>query len=219
MAMPTQLARAKRTRRRIKSQLRIVLEELPAIDARWLSRKKLFPKDWSTRRLDFHIFNPIIDWLVLGPYIAEVIFTTGQKQIIPIKWLRISGMCQGVRPIFECVSCGRRRFKLFYYQGRLSCYRCTNRLGVPYASQQVSRKGRKYLQSQRLRRFLGEYPGCTTIHKPLFLHRKTYNRLLARLRRIEGQASNRGYNSKSINHGSLKPNNMYRVQLAAVANA
>jgi hypothetical protein len=37
----------------------------------------------------------------------------------------------------------------------------------------VSRKGRKYLPSQRLRRFLGEYPGLTTIHTPLFLHRKS----------------------------------------------
>ena len=58
-------------------------------------------------------------------------------------------------------------------------------LGVRYASQQISRKGRKYLKSQRLRRFLGEYPGITSIRKPLFMHRKTYGALLTRLHRIE----------------------------------
>jgi hypothetical protein len=147
-----------------------------------------------------------------------VIFTTGQKQIIPIKWLRISGICQSIRPVSECVNCGRQRFKLFYYQGRFNCYRCTNRLGVPYASQQVSRKGRKYLQSQRLRRFLGEYPGYTTIHKPLFLHHKTYNRLLARLRQIEAKPDSRKYNSKRLTERTLKPTSMYQVEVASIAN-
>jgi hypothetical protein len=84
--------------------------------------------------------------------------------------------------------------------------------------QQVSRKGRK-LQSQRLRRFLGEYPGCTIIHKPVFLHRKTYSTLLARLRQIETSPESRKYKSKRLTERTLKPNNMYRVQLAAVVNA
>jgi hypothetical protein len=44
----------------------------------------------------------------------------------------------------------------FDVYGALRCHRCAIALGVRYASQQVSRKGRK-LQSQRLRRFLGEY--------------------------------------------------------------
>jgi hypothetical protein len=92
-------------------------------------------------------------------------------------------------------------------------------MGVRYASQQVSGKARPFLQSQRLRRFLGEYSNCSTIQKPLFMQSKTYNALLARLRQIEAQASNRDYNSESINQWSLKPNNMYRAQLAAVANA
>ena len=62
---------------------------------------------------------------------------------------------------------------------------CATAFGARYASQQVSSKGRKYLQSQRLRRFLGEYPGITSIRKPLFMHRKTYGALLTRLHRIE----------------------------------
>jgi hypothetical protein len=66
--------------------------------------------------------------------------------------------------------------------GAFRCYCCATALGIRYASQQVSRKGRKYLQSQRLRRFLGEYPSITTIRKPLFMHRKTYSALLTKLR-------------------------------------
>jgi hypothetical protein len=150
--MPRQLLRAKRTRRHIKSQPRIVLEELPAIDVRWLSRKKLYPKDWSTRRYSFGSICPAIHEITLGPYRAEL--------VLAMKWQYIRGSCQGVRPMFECGCCGRRCFKLFYYQGRFGCYRCAIASGVRYASQQVSRKGRKYLQSQRLRRFLGEYPAA-----------------------------------------------------------
>jgi hypothetical protein len=30
-----------------------------------------------------------------------------------------------------------------------------------------------------------EYPGTTTIRKPLFMHRKTYSALLTKLRQIE----------------------------------
>jgi hypothetical protein len=214
--MPRQLARAQRSPRSGKNQRRKIIEDLPALDARWLARKKLFGKDWADHRYDLHIDIPIIDWLTLGPCVAQVLFVTGQKQIIPIKWLPIRGACQGVRAIFECVSCGHRRFKLFYYQGRLSCYRCTQRLGVPYASQQVSSKGRKYLQSQRLRRFLGEYPDCTTIHKPILMHRRTYNRLLTKLRQIEAKSGS--CTSKYLTERTLKPVSMYRVGVASIVN-
>jgi hypothetical protein len=104
------------------------------------------------------------------------------------------------------------------FYGAFHCYRCATALGFRYASQQVSRKGRQ-MQSQRLRRFLGEYPGCTTFHKPLFMHRKTYSALLTRLRQIEAKPESRTYKSKRLTAATLKPNNMYRVQLAAVRNA
>jgi hypothetical protein len=110
-------------------------------------------------------------------------------------------------------------FKLYDAFGELYCYKCAFARGVRYASQQVSRKGPQYLQSQRLRRFLGEYPGCTTIHKPLFMHPKTYNGLLRRLHQIEAKPKSRKYKSKRLTERTLKPTNMYRVQLAAVANA
>jgi hypothetical protein len=48
---------------------------------------------------------------------------------------------------------------------------------------------------------------------------KTYNALLSSLRQIEIPVSNQDYNSKNLDQFSLKSNNMFRVQLAAVANA
>ena len=76
-------------------------------------------------------------------------------------------------------------------------------LGVRYASQQISRKGRKYLKSQRLRRFLGEYPGITTIRKPLFMHGKTYSGSLNKLRHIEANRQSRKYKSKRLTERTL----------------
>jgi hypothetical protein len=128
-------------------------------------------------------------------------------------------MCQGaIRPIFGCPCCSHHTFKLYDVFGELYCWKCAF-ARVRYASQQGSRKGRQYLQSQRLRRFLGEYPGCSTIHKPLFMHPKTYNALLRRLRQIEAKPESRKYKSERLTAPTLKPNNMYRVQLAAVMNA
>ena len=135
MAMPLQLRRAYRPKRYSPRQ---VLEELPALDARWLARKKLFPKDYSTRRHGMRVFNSAIDWLTLGPRAAELILTNGQRQIISIIWLPIHGVCASVRPAFECPGCGHNAFKLYYHEGYFAgCYRC---IGVPYASQQRSRK-------------------------------------------------------------------------------
>jgi hypothetical protein len=112
-------------------------------------------------------------------------------------------------------------------------YQCTTHLSTAHSTATAAQpplasatppnrshaKAGKYLQSQRLRRFLGEYPGCTTIHKPLFMHRKTYSALLTRLRQIEAKPESRTYKSKRLTAATLKPNNMYRVQLAAVGNA
>ena len=90
-------------------------------------------------------------------------------------------------------------------------------LGVRYASQQVSQQGRKYLQSQRLRRFLGEYPGITTMRKPQLMHHKTYKALLNRLRHIEAKPEIRKYKSKRLTERTLKPTNMYQVEVAHIA--
>ena len=55
-----------------------MLEELPSIDCRWLARKKLFPKDYSTRRYSFDFINSVIHTLALGPRCAELVLSTGE---------------------------------------------------------------------------------------------------------------------------------------------
>jgi hypothetical protein len=123
-----------------------------------------------------------------------------------------------IRPIFVC-QCGYGAFRLFDCFGAFRCHQCAIAFGVRYASQQVSRKGRKYLQSQRLRRFLGEYPNSTTIHKPLFMQRKTYGALLNKLRLIEANPDSRKYKGKRLTERTLKPSSMYQVEVASIADA
>lgn len=218
MPMPPQLAKARPRRRPRRLQPRTVLEELPAIDARWLARKKLLPRDHSTHRYSLDFLNPVIRWLTLSPRCAEFVLTNGTTQSVGITWLRIGGICQGARAAFECPNCGQRRFKLYYYRDHFSgCYRCVNRFGVPYASQTITPKARPILQAKRLQQFLGEVPGITTMHKPLLMHRRTYNRLLAKLRQIEARPHIRNYKNKRLSRRLLRPVSMYRTRLAQFA--
>ncbi len=119
--------------------------------------------------------------------------------------------------MFVC-QCSYGAFRLYDVFDAFRCYRCATAFGVRYASQQGSRKGRKYLQSQRLRRFLGEYPGLSAIRKPMFMHRKTYSALLTKLRHIEANPESRKYKSKRLTERTLKPTNMYQVEVAHIAD-
>jgi hypothetical protein len=58
--------------------------------------------------------------------------------------------------------------------------------------------------------------GCSTIHKPLFMHPKTYNALVRRLRQIEAKSGK--CKSKYLTERTLKPNTMYQVELASIAD-
>jgi hypothetical protein len=212
MGMPIQLQRAQRIKRRRGSSPRTVLEELPAIDARWLARKKLFPRDHSTRRYSFDFINPAIRGLVLSPRCAEITLASGQTQLVPVVWLRICGVWQAARPAFQCPGCGRNAFKLFYRHGRFAgCYRC---IGVPYASQQRSTKNRPRLQAARLKVFLGDLPGSTgTPRKPTWMHRRTYARLVGRLHRLEANSARKQQPiAKRLSHKVWRPNTAYDSQ-------
>src|SRR5262245_13773866 len=211
--MPPQLRRAER-----RNYKRPLFEELLCLDARWLARKKLIPKDWSTRRYDFSFVIPPIAALTLTNHSAKILTRDGREQTVAIHWQHNGGIGYGsIRAMFVC-RCGYGAFRLYDVYGSFCCKHCAIAFGVRYASQQVSRKGRKYLQSQRLRRFLGEYPGSTPIRKPLFMHRKTYSALLAKLRHIETNPQSRKYKSKRLTANTLKPTNMYRVEVAHIAN-
>jgi len=218
MPMPPQLARVQRTRGRRKSQPRMVLEELPCINANWLSRRKLFPKDWSTRRYSFDFQSPaVIRSLTLGPRCAEFVFVTGQTQLVAIKRLRISGLWRTARAAFQCPGCGRNAFKLYYHGGRFAgCYRC---IGIPYASQQRSRKGRSRLQAARLRLFLSGLPDdIKPPAKQPLMFRRTYARFLSRLHKLEANSPrNRKPITKQLSYKILRPITAYASQRHAIA--
>src|SRR5262245_5241435 len=213
--MPRQLRNAER-----RNYKRPLFEELLCLDARWLARKKLIPKDYSTRRYDFSFVIPAIAALTLTNHSAKLLTRDGREHTVAIHWQRNGGIGYGsIRPMFVCQWCGRGAFRLFDCFGAFRCHSCATAFGCRYACQQVSRKGRKYLQSQRIRRFLGEYPSLsTTIRKPLFMHRKTYNGLLNRLRHIEAKPDSRKYKGKRLTDRTLKPTNMYQVEVASIAN-
>src|SRR5215831_8554107 len=157
---------------------------------------------------------PAIAALTLTNRSATILTCEGREQTVAIHWLRNSGIgYNSIRPMFVC-RCGYGAFRLYDVYGEFCCHQYAAAFGVRYASQQVSRKGRKYLQSQRLRRFLGEYPGLSTVRKPLFMHRKTYNGLLTKLRHIEANPQSRKYRGKRLTERALKPNNMYQVEVA-----
>jgi len=62
------------------------------------------------------------------------------------------------------------------------------------------------------------YPNLSTIHKPLFMRRKTYDALLNRLHQFEAKPEGRKYRGKRLTERVLKPNNMYQVEVASIAN-
>src|SRR5262245_34311855 len=160
MPMPPQLRRSER-----RNYKRPLFEELPYLDARWLARKKLIPKDWSTRRYDFSFVIPHIATLTLTANTAKILTRDGREQTVAIHWQHNGGIgYNSIRPMFVC-RCGYGAFRLYDVFDAFRCHSCAIAFGARYASQQVSRQGRKYLQSQRLRRFLGEYPSLSKIHK------------------------------------------------------
>jgi len=209
--MPKQLGMARRNRR-ARGYQRAVFEQLPSLDCRWLARRKLFPRDHSNRRYNFEFISPAIRWLTLSPRAAEIVLATGQIQMVPVIWLRITGMCQSIRPIFQCL-CGRRAFKLYYSRGAFTCRRCTHAV---YACQQRSAKGRIALQATRLRHFLGGWQGLSP-SRPTFMHKRTYQRLINQLRQLEARTPRKVSVSK-LSHRLLRPTQMYGAQIVSIAN-
>jgi len=101
MGAPRQLRNAER-----RNYKRPLFEELPCLDARWLARKKLIPKDWSTRRYDFSFAIPPIAALTLTNSTAKILTSDGREQTVPIHWQHNGGIGHGsIRPMFVC-QCG-----------------------------------------------------------------------------------------------------------------
>jgi hypothetical protein len=194
-----------------------LFEELLYLDCPLAGPQKA-KKGWSTCRYDSSFIIPHIAALTLTTHSAKILTRDGREQTVAIHWQRNGGIGHGsMRPMFVC-QCGYGAFRLFDCFDAFRCHTCAIAFGVRYASQQVSRNGRKYLQSQRLRHFLGEYPSLSTIRKPLFMHRKTYGALLTKLRHIEAKPEGRKYKSKRLTERTLKPKSMYQVEVAHIAN-
>jgi hypothetical protein len=214
MAMPWQLRRAKRRPK----QQRVLFEELVSIDTRWLARHKMVPKTWSKYSYDLSFIVPAIARLTLTAHTAEILSRDGREQTIPIHWQRIAGIGYGTaRAMFVC-KCQRRVFRLYDVYGAFRCKKCAIGLGVRYASQQRSAAGRSFLQAQRLRRFLGEYPNCTSIHRLRGMRRHTYRRLINQLRQLEARLHGKTPKAK-LSPKALCPLLMYQTELASVALA
>jgi hypothetical protein len=189
---------------------------LPSLDARALARRKLFPGNWFDR-----IEYPFI---VPGMIIAvarcniEVTHRSGVQQAIPVYWQRITGATNSQRPMFICRWCKRRAFKLYSLQGAFRCKQCGVRLGGVYACQQRSAKGRPGLQAARLRRFLGGLrDSVRTPAKPPLMHKRTFARLIGRLRQLEAKNFRTQQFNNKADHRISRPASMYRTQIAHVA--
>ena len=77
MPMPPQLARSKR-----RNYKRPLFEELPSLDARWLARHDMVPKDWSRRTYDYSFIDPRFGGLIITSRDCEVVFPDGGAQTI-----------------------------------------------------------------------------------------------------------------------------------------
>jgi hypothetical protein len=203
MGMP-QLRNAKR-----RNYKRPLIEQLPSLDCRWLTRHGMVPKDWSRRVYsNFTFVNPGFPCLVITACMIEIYFSDGRRQqIVPMHWQTINGMCQGaIRPIFGCPRCRRHAFRLFDLYGELHCWKCAASRGAIYASQAQSAKGRAALQALRLRHFLNGWADLPP-SKPALMHKQTYRRLTSQLHQLEAKSRSKlpAKASGKLDHRVIKP--------------
>jgi hypothetical protein len=116
------------------------------------------------------------------------VFRVGNKtnqtpQIVAIEW---RAMHFGWRPYFLCPRCNARRW--FLYHDGLFCY-CRTCADLWYRSQQVRIRTRLLHRSHRIRVSLGDEtgkPGNPFPARPYRQTRQRYQRIIAKLRHIEG---------------------------------
>src|SRR6516164_1035102 len=115
MAMPWQLARARRPKRR---EPRPLIDSLPLVDIRTLGRKRLFPDDWHGTNVlpNIGLVYPGISSLKLTRGAITANFYGAGQQIILIRWY--SPGLGGLRPIGQC-GCKRTAFRFYRVNGRL----------------------------------------------------------------------------------------------------
>jgi hypothetical protein len=168
---------------------RLTVERLGAdcIDVRKLNSARLFAGE--AQRMRFGLQWPHLSGMIGYRYRLELRF--GREtfpQNVRVSWTPCA--LGGERPWFHCPGCSRRIAKL-YWGGEQLRYRCRQCLGnFLYASQTKSASGRRLYAAWKLRMRLGSYSVSDPVPKrPLGMHRRTYNRLRARLEALESRLS------------------------------
>jgi hypothetical protein len=201
MAMPWQLAQAKRPKR---SEPRPIVEQLPRLDIGDLVRLKVFPKAWHTRHTyEVGFRYPFLKSIVVTLAFIEANHHSGYTQRIKLKWIRTGfGGNWKPRPCFICPRCTRPVTKVYLQHGSLGCRRCSNAL---YASQICSgRQMRAKLQAKRLTTFLSILAPQTK--------QTTKQRLLARHRALRAKAGQAPLESSRFDHRALAMQSNYNTQ-------
>jgi hypothetical protein len=188
MAMPKQLATA---RRRKRSEPRPLVELLQRIDIVDLCRWRVFPSqyDWNKAHiLELPFRYPFIKSLVISLQTIEANHHSGYDQVIPLRWLR-TGFGGNIRPrpLFVC-NCGRSVRRVYFQHGHLACRRCCD---ATYASRACSKRLRPVLQAKRLQAFLS---------LKTYIRKNNRQRLKARL----VTAPKQDFTSKRLNHYAIQ---------------
>src|SRR5262245_10625192 len=198
MAMPPQLARAKR--RPKKFGPRPIVEQLPRIDIADLCRFRVFPPmtDRHARyRLEMPFRYPFVKNLVISLQTIESIHYAGYIQSIRLRWCRtgFGGNCRP-RPLFIC-NCGRSVTKLYFRHFNLACRRCTNAL---YASQVCGKHSRPILKTLRLENLL---------KFKSYMGKRNRRRLIARIPKTRSKH----LDTKRLSHHSIQlPQTNYQTR-------
>ena len=195
MAMPWQLAQAKRPKR---AEPRPLVEQLPRIDIGDLTRLKLFPGDMHTRRTYEVSFRyPSLKTLTVSFACIEANHHSGYTQRIGLRWVATGfGGNWRPRPLLIC-RCSRSVRKLYLVGGSLGCRRCQD---ATYASRTLHSLTRPALQVKRLRTFL---------ELKSHMKRSQRQRLNARCRSLQAKTNPAYKLTKRLDHKATLPHSNY----------
>jgi hypothetical protein len=141
MAMPLQLARARRPKRSAPRPLVEILPHININDLRVPKNLSVVTAPWISLRY------PFISGARLSARVVEFAHS-GRIQSFPLKWIK-TGL--GLPRFAFICQCGRPVISLYLHYANLGCRRCQNAL---YASQVCGKHSRPILQAKRLRTFL-----------------------------------------------------------------
>ena len=193
MAMPPQLARAKRPKR---SEPRPLAECLPRINVNDLKIPKRLNTTVTAPWISLQY--PFISGARLSANMVQFAYS-GRIQSFRLKWIRTG---YGLPRFAFICDCGRPVISLYLHHGNLACRRCCN---ATYTSRTCGPKQRSALQAHRIQAFLK--------FKPL-IRGKARQRLQARLSSLIAKSKNITLRGKHITDKAILPYSNYNTQAA-----